>query len=657
MDSYSIYSSRGRIENDYHRIDNMPMPDDDKFPTSKSFDDGVYSGTLYRKNVSYEKFTRKVISHRKIVERTYNDTNFPSMITVRESTASGYLYAKSVKVTKTNYKTNTIEDTIYYPVFITSFAGGNIITSDYNYSYSYMSINVCLETTTKEVKKEKWLSKNSAGAFDQKVVINGEDYLFTGQTKSKTVETWVKHYGHCRYWGGGGKSSNNYYGDPDYRFRVHGWTAKGFMNGEPTPTLDRYGHKKEVICRHKPQKYPIDVGGYWTTNSGEKKGIAWTYDIDEARKYGGSADPAKGGVVWASAFNGKSFPPNGYSSDYMGSSHCPLNPGNNGTINQGGLVITKNGAQKTSTAGFYNYGGFYCKWFRDVILFYKGRTTATAYDGLYECISLEHLGSIISSLTREVGMKSKKETVSLNEAISSITVNVTYEGEMYSDEVTYSGIAAYEGEVIKSYSVKPPRKTIKKDIIGTIDSEGFISYRGKRDLEKKYIVLTDYSYYGTPLYYSYKCNFTVELLEEDDEIITDKKIVLISSQCVYVCRLKRLHQNTFSVEILLDREISFLDQVYITDISSTKKELISTTLIYNQGIDFNSYDGGTSFRFGKYSIIEDTRRKINVTFRIMSNNGETSSLYKAKIVNKKYALNSERNLFLQNMILKSHRLA
>ena len=648
----------------YKRISGLSSPDKSVFAGSMNYDDGVYSGPLTIRGVDFEKFERTISKVHAPIHGTAGGNPISVDLSVGANTDDGYsgtLYLSSLKVKSTSHSSDKTHKYKYYiPVFVGAFNGEGIGSASIEYSVVSQTILGSIETTSKVVSKSTWVKALSNGSFPSELNIHGNLYVYSGENKSVTAQTWVKHYGMCRYWGGGSSRPNNYYGDPDYRFRVNGWTAKGYMtDGLPAPTLDRYTHKKQRT-RHNPQKYPCDVGGFWTTNVGEKAGIAWTYDIEAAIPYGGSSDITKGGAVWASAFTKANFPPKGYESDYTGSNHYTnLHPGTagNSTMNHQGKIITKNGPQKTSLSGFYNSAGWYNKYFRDFILFYKGKTTTTKKEGLYNTMLLEHAGAKIISVSLMAGLISKESSYVIKGGVTNRTYDTTYRGNVFKKEITYSGIATYKGDVYKKYMLKGGTEKVELNSLVVVNSSGYLETEsGSTNMKSSYVEITDIAKEGEPMYYKYECKNTINMpLESLDYILTGSPIASVNYNGNYLFELKRKNGDEFTISVLTGGPISPSDNIFIEflDSSLSTRELISSTLLYSQGIEFAMSirdDMEYIVRFGDSSSIPDKRRKIAARFKVISSSGKTSKEYDVNVVNRKYALESEKNSFIQDMM-------
>lgn len=686
---------------------------DDVFSTEKNYsDDGGYSGVVAFKSSKWVDKVRDSKEYRKLTEiKTYNSySNVPYTLAYDVDNFIGELSLTKLDTLETY--TTTQSKSSGYETKVASHS----ITSDTKsfpdtYSYSNngfkgtLKLSEIVEITNEldyEMQVDTIYSKKVNGVFPTYINKDGNTYYHTGQfidkseTKTemiqetnkvyetKTIDTWVKHYGVCRYWGGGSSSSNNYYGDPDSRFYVGRRIAKGYMNGAATPTLHRWNHTVGKACTHKPEKYPIDCGGYWTSAQGEKSGIKWTFDIEEAAKYGGSTDKAKGGVVWASDYwknSGGVWPPKGYENDYLGGNHLTqITHGNNRTIPHTNKLCVKAGPQKTSLAGYYNSGGWYCKWFRDVVLFYKGLTQKKItiekdvvtekehivkivwQEGVYQSMVLKPKGVTVKYKAIYTG-EVKKETFEEVSKVTGVKVQACYEGIVNKNTIKYDGKAYYEGIVYKKVFVDPTVSSENKNEIFIVDSDGYLKHITKNaNFKSQYITLTNIAKNGVPLKYVAKLKNKLYIPNEiKSSYITDENIISLKyddnliDNIVYLTRLTPTEKsNYYNIEILTNKCIGILDNVYAyfsNKNASITKELLCTELLYTQGIDYvteKQLDNiNYRVKFGDSVTKQDTRRKINVRYKVQTLDGEFSSNERnVNVINYEYALDGEKINYL-----------
>ena len=645
---------------EYKFINGLPEQVD-TFPTDMPYDDGAYNGTLNKVSVEFKRNQRVDSRFSKEVKKIYtvagDVNNIPSYIDYTdEEEYKGRLGIKSIAFHSNESSlpkpiTVTSVNTLY---FLTVNGTGATGSGDVFYNET---LSVIVSSFDKIKSKETWVNPPSNGIFSPSIILKGINYLFTGTKRSKVIDTWVKHYGTCRYWGGGANHSNNYYGDPDYRFSVDGWTAKGYMNGAVSPPHARYGHKKNQMIKRSYGKYPVDCGGYWGKAQGEMSGILWTYDIEEAKKYGGHPSVEKGGSVWASAFKNKPFPPVGYERDHLGSDFEPKHSGNNGTLNHRGKLVTKSGAQKTSLAGFYNYGGWYCKWFRDLVIFYKGKTTKTVHEGLYETKYIDgSLSKITSSTVTIKGFRKEtvlKETVA-DKKTTSIKYEVTYSGDLYKIIYSYSSIATYKGNVYKEYFLSD--KVIPSvNEVCFVDDNGVLStIDGSLNMGKRYVELTDVEKDGVPLFYRYKCKAPVSFDLKGDRAIAHNIAFISGDTSGYLFNFEVQKENSDKyIYVYSNKETDEFDKLYVEYVSrgTLKRELLSTALSYNQGIDFSMSYANLEYRVStnNSAAITDTRSKVSVSYKIETSLGKASKLYECKVINRAYATSNEKEDFYLKM--------
>ena len=683
--------SQFKMAKDYLVVLDLNNIDDSVFPiTSMYSDENDYSGIINFKNSIWKKRSSTLKENKTItINGTYSSASeIPKTISKTIDGFNGTLSLSSINIKSTSTASSTVLDFIKYKTMSlykendnNNFSDTVSVSATSNVGQGYegmLKLNsiICMfNQGTSSISVNSIISGKINGSFPRTINKDGKIYLPTGKFIDKTeiVETWVKHYGVCRYWGGGGSSSNNYYGDPDYRFNVDRWTAKGYMNGIPAPTLDRYGHKINMVIDHRPDKYPIDTtNGYWDRGYNETDGIKWTYDIEEAAKYGGSTDPGKGGVVWASDYwrnSGGVWPPSGYENDYLGSDHISssdITYGNSSTINHNGKLCVKAGAQKTSLAGFYNYGGFYCKWFRQVILFYKGLTTRTItiQEGNYESATITPGTNTVKYKAVYIGKLSKKV---YKENLKDVSMNIdaTYDGVLSKTITKYDGKAYYEGIVYKKVFIDNHINTVDDKVLLFVDSDGYLKYtnNSSNSIKSQYIHVTNISKDGIPLLYTNKIKNriyipsgpTKELITSNNyvDLIYDKFVI---NDIVFLTKLIPTSiQDYYSIELYTNKLIGCTDNVSVSFSTSENEiiyEQITSQYIYNQNIDYSSEridDVHYKFRFGEYVAKNDERRKIHFNYIISTNDGTyTSNTRSASIVNIKYALESERQDFLQD---------
>lgn len=694
-----------RVVKDRDYIDNTLFPKEIEYS-----DVGGYSGVIKYKRSEWIDKVRYLKKHVNIIENKeysgYQD--IPKTTEYAQDEYYGTLNLTKVQTIKKNTTTSS------YKVSDENKIASKIIYSDTNsfsseipyenegFKGSLKLFGVFQVSNQNEatVTNDEILSKKIDGIFPTFIEQNNNIYYPTGEFvdrsethtewveetqkvyETKIIEEWVKHYGICRYWGGGGRTPNNYYGDPDYRFRVDGWTAKGYFSSIVTPTLQRYGHNMNILGRHRPEKYPIDIGGYWDHRHGETDGIKWTYDIESAQKFGGSSDPAKGGVVWASDLyrnNGYSWPPKGYEQDHDGGWHRKIHTGSSGQIDHNNILCVKDGPQKTSRAGHYNAAGWYCRWFRDLVLFYKGLTKKTITiekdvttqvehivttvwkEGKYQSVDIKQNGCNTYYKAIYIGNISKPIYFD-KEILTSVKVNATYEGTVTKKVVKYDGKAFYEGMVFKKVFVDPGSKLDNKYNLLIVDTDGYLKNINKEaDLRSQYIKLTNIVKNGEPIFYTNKVKKKLYLPNGPiEEVILDCNYVDVKydkniiNNIEFLVKLIPFKTDFYTIEILTNVQIGSGDNVYCYFAESQdkmNKEQLFSELIYSQGVDFKAEAQEDTihyrFKFGDNSTKVDTRKKITFTYKIETTDSSyISNVYNATIVNREYALEGEKLDFL-----------
>lgn len=664
----SISSIQGRIAIDYRYKSSLLNADQNAFEKSIDYLNDEYEGTLNLSNVDFKE-------HTNIIEKDYptvkkiiktGDT-IPAYIIINDKGGfNGKLYLDRVFSEKENENENEQLESSYYnfssfiPVFVCKI-NGSIINDNTKYTeeikktYIKEASQCRYQIITKVITQ---ILDSSEVNFPMHKYVDGKLYLLKGEVKGEIVETFIKHYGTCRYWGGGASSSNNYYGDPDNRFRVHGWTAKGFMSDKlPAPTYSRYGHKMSVVTKHPFGKYPVDFGGYWNTSAGEKKGVVWQYDIEEAKKYGGSSDHIKGGAVWASAFSNKPFPPQGYSNDCIGGGHLEKNPGNNSKINQNGKIITKNGPQRTSTMGFYNAGGWYNKWFRDIVMFYRGKTTKIQKKAEYTNTDIKYIDTTYKSIEIIEGLLKVSGSKKIETQKNTYVYECFYTGKVKKKHIEYSGVATYRGNVFKKYYIKANEiNSIKKNTSAYISKNGEITLlNGSANLGRSYIEMTNLNINGEGLFYKYVCTTPLDTynpaLIDKLSKVSNVRIDSRDNDLKYLFKATKNNEDKILLTIYFNKHVSYKDNVYVSFINNNEhsKELVNTELYMTQGIDFTASvnnSGEYIYSYQSSEVVDDTRRKIDVTFKLCTNSGAyESDVYDTKVINRKYAYGSELATF------------
>lgn len=666
--------SQSYIVKQYVTKRGLPEKDNSVFDKSIEYlGSDMFKGTLDLTTIEWEEYIQEDESFKSVeVAKTYSSFNaIPLSIHKEIDGYEGKLTLESIKINDIKYnvkKFNTNVATMFcFEILKNSDAfnygkninGNKVLFSKYYEVYSAYKKDPTIKYST--IKSGK-----ISGIFQPYISEGGRTYYFTNDYIDQVVETWVKHYGVCRYWGGGGRTSNNYYGDPDHRYRVHGWTAKGFFTDKyPTVTLHRWGHNVKRSGNHNPEKYPMDFSdGFWDHRVGEPGGIKWCYDVDEAMKYGGSSSRVDGGTMWASDYAKYSkgvFPPPGYENDYLGSGHLSLISGSSGTINHTRGICTKAGPQKTSLAGFYNYGGFYCKWYRDNILFYKGKTTKKIQEGVYKTAELIDNGSIIDKYSIMKGSYTKYVEEE-EEFLNSFNIVATYSGILRKKEITYTGKACYIGEVFKRFFIDDKIPKIKDERRFIVNSSYYLMDKNNNsNISSSYIEITNISKEGTPLYYKYVCENPIYIpnlnFKSYDNITDLNYVTLIYDEyyikdIVFLTKLEEVKKDFYKITLILNKEIGYKDNVRVEFISENSKiveERVFTELLYDQGIDFTVSKQGFEYkaRVIDYETSADHRRKIDYSYVVKTTDGEyTSNVRTARLINKKFALESELNNFI-----------
>lgn len=626
-------------------------------PKDIAYNDGTYSGTLYLKSAVYAEGTKshtvkkKLPSTRKFFSRTEiqtgltsNSATFPDSIDVTDAGFSGKLYKVEGK---TRFVSKPIPTTFSYYDDLTGKVDGH---------------------------------------FPSFMTKNGVTLYPTGEQEDRIVEKIIKHYGICRYWGGGSAASNNYYGNPNYRFSVGGFARGYFTDSLPKPTSYRYGHMMAEL--DKEDKYPVDTNGWYPL----EKGIPWTYDIEEAMKYGGTSDPLRGGVVWASQYwtaSGGVWPPPGYEDDYLAANgiegHLPLSRINAGGItpinHQTYMLCTRASAQKTSTLGFYSsVTGWRNKWFRNTIHFYKGKTTETIAWAKYSGASILNKGLEFTAYQDYEGYLTKENTEDLK-VIDEFLADCVYCGIVSKSTVHYDGRAAYEGIVYKKTSIADiEQELIPDNLYYTNKNHELCNVQtGYASIESDIVSMTNIFKDETPLHYMYKLKYPIYFPNgPKEEAITDVKHIKVLNSRMrpaknqkYLLKLiPTLEENIYNVHLICSFPSRYNKPFYVvydkyTETGSAEKEVVIDNLTRNAyshlekistepvcafGKEYEVFYNNTTrkniYKVHSSSIISDSRAKVNFSYVVKSVDGRyTSSILTATAVNRKYATESERVLF------------
>ena len=635
-------------------------------PKSLPYNDGVYSGTLFLSSVRYSdgekthEETREVAPARKffsvtraLTGLTSTSASFPESIEFSKDGFSGKLYKVEGKL---NY-----------------------------FGKPNPSILTAYNETTGKVD----------GYFPSFLTKNGVTLYPTGEQEDRTVEKIVKHYGVCRYWGGGTTAPNNYYGNANYRFSVGGGIARGyFTDSIPRPTTSRYGH---TLKEHDSEsKYPVDTNGWYPP----EKGIVWTYDIEEAMKYGGSSDPLRGGVVWASDYwtkSGQAWPPPGYENDYLIANgiegHIPaeeIRAGGTTPVNhQLHRLVTRAGAQKTSTIGFYSpVTGWRNKWFRNTIHFYKGKTTEITSWAKYAGMAIADKGMTFTAYQDYEGYLEKK-VVETETVVDEYIADCVYQGLVKRTEVVYDGRALYEGKVYK----KTTLSSIEQEIVPNglyftgQDRKLYNEKTGEAFIESDNFSLTNIFKDGTPLHYVHKLKYPIYLPDgpKKEAILDIRQIKVLNSRLrvdktqKYTTRLiPTAEENIYEVHLLCAEPTRHHAPCYVAydkhgDSTGIEQETIlknkvrntfsyleriSTEPLFVLGRDFTVTHNNTTRKnictLKKSAIVSDSRAKVSFNYVVKSLDGRyRSRIIPATIVNVKYATESEKASFIGRKMIVS----
>lgn len=662
-----------------------------------------YSGTIKRKNIRWEERNRD--DKKNVTEsRTYSlvSKSVPKTISYNDGAYSGTLYLK-----KAVYKDGSAKHTVRKPLppekryFFSTLKKEGLSSPEWTFPEEMTFEKDGFKGKLKKIPgKVRYVSEpipatlsfsediagKVDGHFPSFLTKDGITLHPTGEQEDRTVEKIVKHYGVCRYWGGGNLTPNNYYGNANHRFSVGGGIARGyFTDSLPKQPTWRFGHLiKEV---DKEERYPVETGGWYPP----EKGVEWTFDIEEAMKYGGSSDPLLGGVVWASDYWTKSggvWPPPGYQNDYLTANgmegHIPsskIHPGlpGSGSINHEAYPIcTKAGPQRTNTLGFYSsVTGWRNKWFRNTIHFYKGRTVEKVAWAKYSGSKLTRNGYKFTVYQDYEGYLEKEQFEDIT-VIDSFTADCEYCGVVGKKTKQYDGRAQYEGTVYKKTSVADIRQEITPEDFYYVNAYGDLinGQTEERFVHSDIVSMTNVFLDGIPLHYIYPLKYpiyypngpkTQAIVESSNIRVVNSKMKRDKAQKYLIRLTPTSEMDVYEVSLIHSKPGSFKNPCYVIyDRFSTEEDFAKNTEIekipsqrlMESGIDytvrFRNENRENNYKVKEKSIIADSRAKIKFSYVVASLDGRyRSAVYSAESINKKYATETERQNFVGRKMIVS----
>ena len=662
-----------------------------------------YSGTIKRKNVKWEERNR---DDKKNVTQTRSYTlsskNAPNTISYNDGMYSGTLYLK-----KAVYRDGDKSHLIKKPLpsekkyFFSTLKKENLSSPtasfpDYidfekdGFKGRLAKVNGKIRYTSEPIPSSLSYLEDVTGKVDGHfpsfLTKDGITLYPTGEQEDRFIEKIVKHYGVCRYWGGGNLTPNNYYGNANYRFSVAGGIARGYFTDTlPKQPTWRYGHFIKEVDRE--EKYPVDTGGWYPPD----KGIEWTFDVEEAMKYGGSSDPLLGGIVWASDYwsrSGGVWPPPGYENDYLTANgiegHIPLSKihgglsGSNAINHNNYLICTKAGPQRTSTLGFYSSTtGWRNKWFRSTIHFYKGRTTEKIDWAKYSGARLTRNGYKFTVYQDYEGYLTKEKSEDIT-VVDNFFADCEYCGVVSRKTKHYDGRVQYEGTVYKKTSIADISQEITPEDLYYVNNYGELLNNNteERFIYSDIVSMTNVFLQGVPLHYTYPLKHKVYYPNgpKEEKIVLSSNIRVVNSRMKedksqkYVVRLTPTNElDVYKVSLIHAKPSSFKNPYYVlyskfeeqeNHLKDMEIEKVSSQPLMIAGEDytvqFRNSERNNTYKVLQKSITGDSRSKIRFSYIVSSVDGlYNSAVYPAEIVNRKYATETERQNFVGRKMIIS----
>lgn len=313
---------------------------------------------------------------------------------------------------------------------------------------------------------------------------------------------------------------------------------------------------------------------------------------------------------------------------------------------------------------------------RDIISFYRGVITTTSTK--YACNVITTKGIKYNIEADYKGVVKKTITDNSSKPVK-WKAYVTYSGTLSGTLNDWNGTVKYKGTVTKRNVIGNINPVGGNTLIMYPNQEGYLmedlNNKQSANVESELFRVTDMFKDGVPLFYSYRLKYKVYSNIEPNEfgILDNENIVLmdelrnkLDDRYKYKARYTKTNKkNIYSVDIYTSFEnnsgkkifCSYIgyDESKISKVNSEIFEQIFVQPSFQRGIEYTNEEvhkvsRKNKIKITKPNVIEDNRRKINFEYIVEKIiDGivvERSAPIQAKGINVRYALDNEKNYFV-----------